>query len=176
MKRSEYCGKCGSLKTTLKNGASRCVPCHQRHAREYYRTSEYRRARQRQHYVFRRYGIHMEQLERLLDEQNGCCAICKQYWRSCVPAKHTPYEAIFLHHLCIDHDHLTQRVRGLLCNSCNAAIGFFEEDETRLANAVLYLRRHALLAQKRQLVALSNRLQRGFQTSCDTVTGFGSAL
>ena len=147
MKRTANCGKCGSLKIILKNGASRCVPCHQRHSREYYRNSEYRRSLQRRRYVLRRYGVRMEELEQLLHEQDGCCAICKKHWRSCVPAKHTPYEIVFLHHLCIDHDHGSGRVRGLLCNACNAAIGFLEEDEARFANAVAYLRRNAQLSQ-----------------------------
>jgi hypothetical protein len=49
---------------------------------------------------------------------------------------------MFLHYLCIDHDHRNGRIRGLLCNACNTAIGLFEEDVTRFAEAVRYLRRH----------------------------------
>jgi len=138
----------------------RCVPCRQRYAREYYRTSEYRRTKQRQLYVFRKYGVRMEELEQLLDRQNGCCAICKKNWRACVPAKHTPYEKVFLHHLCIDHDHDHERgkVRGLLCNSCNTAIGLFEEDGIRFVNAMLYLQSKTAIDER-----LSS--QCGFQTS-----------
>jgi hypothetical protein len=77
-----------------------------------------------------------------LDEQGGCCAICRQPWRACAPAKRARYESTFFQHLCIDHDHRNGNVRGLLCNACNAAIGFFEEDEQRFAEAVSYLRRH----------------------------------
>ena len=141
VKRTANCSKCGTLKITLKNGASRCVPCHRRQGREYYRTSEYRRTLQRQSYVLRRYGLSMNELEQLLIEQNSSCAICGKHWRSCLPAKHTPYEKNFLHYLCIDHDHKTKRVRGLLCNGCNAGIGFFEEDDVRLASAARYVRR-----------------------------------
>jgi hypothetical protein len=47
-----------------------------------------------------------------------------------------------LHHLCIDHDHRTQRVRGLLCNACNALIGFSEEDGMRFVDAMFYLQMH----------------------------------
>lgn len=146
VKRSEHCGKCGTLKVALKNGILRCPPCRRRYARDYYHKNEHRRAQQRQYDVFRKYGVRMCDLERLLEEQGGRCAICMKEWRECVPAKHTPYERIFLHHLCIDHDHRTHRVRGLLCNSCNAIIGFSEENEEYLANAVLYLRRHAELS------------------------------
>jgi hypothetical protein len=139
MRRSEHCGKCGALKIALRSGKLRCVPCRRRYAREYYRSSELRRAKQRQHYVLRRYGIRMKELEQLLDNQDGCCAICKKQWRLCVPAKHTPYETVFLHHLCIDHDHELGQVRGLLCNACNTAIGLFEEDAIRFVNAMTYL-------------------------------------
>jgi hypothetical protein len=59
-----------------------------------------------------------------------------------VPQKRVRYEAMFLHYLCIDHDHRTGKIRGLLCNACNAGIGFFEEDVARFAEAVRYLRRH----------------------------------
>jgi hypothetical protein len=176
MKRSEHCGKCGALKIILKGGVLRCEGCHLRRDREYYHGSAHRREMERRSYVFRRYGVRLEQLDSLLREQNDSCAICHKHCCSCVRAKKTRHEAIYLHHLCIDHDHGTQRVRGLLCNACNIAIGLFEENETRFANAVLYLRRHALLEQKQQLAALANRLQCGFQTSCETVTGFGRAL
>jgi hypothetical protein len=139
MRRSEHCGKCGSLKIALRSGKLICPPCRRRYAREYYRNSEFQRARQREYYVLRRYGVKMAELEQLLERQNGCCAICRKHWRLCTPAKHTPYEVVFLHHLCIDHSHEHGEVRGLLCNSCNTAIGLFAEDGIRFVNAMLYL-------------------------------------
>lgn len=98
---------------------------------------------ERRSYVRRRYGVELEQLDALLEEQNGCCAICKKHWQTCVPAKRTNYEKGFLHYLCIDHDHERRRVRGLLCNSCNSAIGHLEEDGIRFVNAMFYLEKHA---------------------------------
>ena len=71
-KRSLNCGKCGSLKIILKSGATRCVPCHRRHGREYYQRSVYRRDRTRRCYLLRRYGLALEELERLLRKQDGC--------------------------------------------------------------------------------------------------------
>jgi signal transduction histidine kinase len=59
----------------------------------------------------------------LLAEQGGGCGICG---RKDVQ-------------LCIDHNHRTGFVRGLLCVSCNAGLGLFQDSERCLANAIDYL-------------------------------------
>lgn len=43
--------------------------------------------------------------------------------------------------LCIDHDHRTNQVRGLLCHHCNAGIGHFSDDPSLLQTAINYLGR-----------------------------------
>lgn len=65
----------------------------------------------------------------LLEEQNGCCAIC---------GKPETEE----HRLHIDHCYATQQVRGLLCNNCNLAIGLLRDDEDVALAAAEYIRRH----------------------------------
>jgi hypothetical protein len=89
----------------------------------------------------RKYGISIEQLEALLRRQQDRCAICRRPWQECVLAKRSRYELRFLHHLCVDHDHATGAVRGLLCNACNTAIGLLEEDRGRFLAAADYLDR-----------------------------------
>lgn len=42
--------------------------------------------------------------------------------------------------LSIDHDHETGKVRGLLCNNCNRAIGLLGDSVSTLLDAVEYLR------------------------------------
>ena len=70
------------------------------------------------------YGLSAEQHRQLLDEQDGVCAICRQSSRRA---------------LCVDHCHATQRVRGLLCDKCNTALGLLGDDVRRLLAAVAYL-------------------------------------
>lgn len=75
----------------------------------------------------REYGITQEDYYDILEEQDGVCFICKgpPAWGKSK--------------FCVDHDHDTGEVRGLLCNPCNSAIGYFGDDITRLKNAIEYL-------------------------------------
>lgn len=100
-----------------------------------------RRANQRRSYLQRTYGVPLGQLEQLLNQQAGRCAICRRRWRECKQWKPAHYEGHFLEHLCIDHDHKTGHVRGLLCWGCNFAIGALEENIDRFNRAAAYMER-----------------------------------
>jgi hypothetical protein len=132
---------CGAQKIELNNGVRRCPDCHRKHGRNYYHNSSHRRERLRQTYVERRYGVSLDFLQELLIAQDMRCGICRTHWSECIPAKAPRREESFLQYLCVDHDHERPRVRGLLCNACNAAIGLFEEDPLRLISAIEYLYR-----------------------------------
>jgi hypothetical protein len=45
-------------------------------------------------------------------------------------------------HFAVDHCHKTEKIRGLLCSSCNLAISHFKENIAILKNAILYLKKH----------------------------------
>ena len=79
-------------------------------------------------YLRRRYGITIEEYDKMLEKQNGCCAICGIHC-----------DDIKSKHLCIDHCHQTGKVRGLLCRSCNAYLGLWKEDINFFKRAILYL-------------------------------------
>ncbi len=64
---------------------------------------------------------------RLWSEQEGRCAICQG-------APVAPGEV-----LCLDHDHATGQIRGLLCRRCNAGLGYFLDQPGRLTAAAAYL-------------------------------------
>ena len=55
------------------------------------------------------------------------CGLFTMLARLCGRCKRVRHEVTFLQYLYVDHDHRTGRVRGLLCNACNTAIGLFEE-------------------------------------------------
>jgi hypothetical protein len=80
-----------------------------------------RRARDLQ----RKYGITVEDWDRLYDEQLGRCAICVV---TLAEVK-----------VCVDHDHTTGEVRGLLCNRCNQGLGYFADSPAILCAATKYL-------------------------------------
>lgn len=77
-------------------------------------------------YLRRKYGMSVAEYSELLRGQSGLCAICES----------PPAEGRRLH---VDHDHETGRVRGLLCFTCNNALGDFEDDPVRLRGAARYL-------------------------------------
>lgn len=80
--------------------------------------------------MLRRYGLTIAEWDELLKAQGGRCAICRtdragggdDRWH-------------------VDHDHATGQIRGLLCNSCNQAIGLLKDDPEIIAAAARYVAR-----------------------------------
>jgi hypothetical protein len=76
--------------------------------------------------LVRTYGITLEDKRDIWKKQDGKCAICKKKLtesRDC----------------CIDHCHVTGRIRGLLCDKCNRGLGIFCDDSVILQRAANYL-------------------------------------
>jgi hypothetical protein len=81
-----------------------------------------------------RYGITKDDYDKMLHEQNGVCAICKQ------PETVTDKRSNnMIKRLSIDHDHKTGKVRGLLCGKCNKAIGLLNDSHILTQVATDYL-------------------------------------
>ena len=83
-----------------------------------------------------RYGITAAEYDAMYETQKGCCAICGKH----AEAGSSP--AHWKNKLAVDHCHDTGKVRGLLCNDCNAGIGHLGNERVALA-AAAYLRLHA---------------------------------
>lgn len=92
---------------------------------EKYRKTDVGKKARRGAHLKHSYGITLEQHKQMYIRQNGCCAICNM-----------PVEYSKIH---TDHDHKTDKVRGLLCHNCNAGIGMLKENINILRNAISYL-------------------------------------
>ena len=80
-----------------------------------------------------RYGLAAGDYERLLEAQGGCCAICRE------PPTVANTRAHWNGKLCVDHDHASGKIRGLLCNSCNLMVGYCRDRPGVLQLAAVYL-------------------------------------
>jgi hypothetical protein len=78
-----------------------------------------------------RYGITPEQFDAMLLSQGHKCAICR-----------TDKPGGTNRRFHVDHCHTTQKVRELLCNKCNAALGYADDNPAILFAAAQYLLRH----------------------------------
>jgi hypothetical protein len=72
---------------------------------------------QRAYGLKRRYGITVEEYDELLSQQEGRCAICYR---------------IVEETLCVDHNHVTGKIRGLLCTRCNRSLGWLERFDSSI--------------------------------------------
>jgi hypothetical protein len=78
----------------------------------------------------RRYGLTPAQFDARFESQGRRCACCG----SVTPRGNNDW--------CIDHDHNTNVIRGIICGLCNTGIGHLGDDLAGIANADSYLRRH----------------------------------
>lgn len=83
--------------------------------KQYYREYGKRNHRQiRAGHLRRRFGLTLEEYDKMFEEQKGVCAVCKK-------------ENVSKAALHIDHNHKTGKIRGLLCCACNLVLGHFEK-------------------------------------------------
>ena len=90
--------------------------------------------------IKRRYGLTIERYNELLTQQGCKCALCGK--------QHDP--SVKLGRLYVDHCHKdaavcsgkATKVRALLCNSCNSALGYFNENIEVMQKAIDYLKKH----------------------------------
>lgn len=149
---TKKCSKCGVIKTLelfkldsrRKDGySSHCKQCAQQKSLEWrqnnrdkfnniaknykLRNPEKHRDRNRSSTYKRLYGLDLDQYNQLLSKQNNCCAVCRQH------------QSTFNKALAVDHSHATGEVRGLLCDSCNRALGLVRDSIEVLKSMVKYL-------------------------------------
>lgn len=136
MKYCKYCNKEVSLsdkshwvrKLSRTNVSGYSEMCRFR-IREYDRTSMKKKPDvYRDRKLKSKFGISLAQYNELLKYQNEVCAICNQKCKV---------------RLAVDHNHITKEIRGLLCGSCNRAIGSLKVDSLDiklLESAIEYIK------------------------------------
>jgi len=79
--------------------------------------------KQEKGWVKSKYNITPEEYVQYM-KTSDCCEICGS-----------------IDNLCYDHDHITMKFRGVLCRSCNKAIGQLGDTEESLQKALAYLQK-----------------------------------
>lgn len=106
----------------------RCRECIYKNARKNYSAEKSRS------YKYKRlFGLSLEDFNKLHIEQGGLCAICLQK-----PLTHFKGKPM----LNLDHDHRTNKIRGLLCKPCNMLLGEAKDKISVLLSAIKYLKKH----------------------------------
>ena len=82
----------------------------------------------REAYYVDTYGMTLAQVSEMKEKQGNKCAICQ---------RHPATNAVF----CVDHSHETGKVRGLLCQDCNRALGLLRDNPDSFRRAAEYLER-----------------------------------
>jgi len=135
------CPTCGELFVVSKRGKNRHIFC-SKYCRDKHPDSKKKKAediknwkarnpekvragglKHQEKQLLKRYGLSIEDKEKLLASQDGKCAVCRG-----------PFDKI-----CVDHNHKNGEVRGLLCRCCNWLLGNSRDNPTTLRRGADYL-------------------------------------
>lgn len=137
------CSTCGKIKPYEEfyrdkhsiNGVSySCKTCMREYDAKYRTTEKYRIKVRRQKWRDQGIKITYDEYKIMLAAQDGKCAICERTVNQ------------FGKGMCVDHDHATGAVRGILCTDCNMGIGNLKDDVRLVRKALKYLEVHMLRA------------------------------
>lgn len=138
-----YCIECNK-EITLGSKLGRCKSCAQKERLKIpgnnpsfihglSNTEEYKQKILRK-FVLKKYNLTPEKYQKLLKQQNGLCAICKQ------PELNKKRNGL-VKNLTIDHNHKTGEIRGLLCYHCNLVLGHIYDKISILKTMIEYLQK-----------------------------------
>ena len=135
-------------KRYLYNRESRCIPCLKEYKKRFKKTEEAKQKARERAKIYRsensekfklsvkfasykKLGLNLTHKDyySILEKQNNKCAICGSSPEG------------FKKSLCLDHCHQTLKIRGFLCDNCNAGLGKFKDNIEFLENAIKYLKK-----------------------------------
>jgi len=124
--KEKNCPTCGKVKrqfefylhkTNLDGLRGQCIDCEK----------EYRTTNGKYIKLETKFGLTKYQYQKILESQGGVCAMCgctsKEEGRALV----------------VDHDHKTDKIRGILCNKCNLAVGLLRDSSKLMRDGADYL-------------------------------------
>ena len=100
------------------------------HKEEHRRYSQAHPEAYRSYRLNRDFGITITDYDVMFETQNGRCAICGRHQDG------------FKRRFSVDHDHITGKIRELLCIDCNTVLGHIHDDSDFLEKVITYLKRH----------------------------------
>lgn len=141
---TKQCTTCHETKPLSEFGLQRgrprhhCKVCKNKESREWYEKNKDRKKELSKDYrstkkdqdLKKSYGISLHEYSEMLVEQDYSCKICQTHQDSLKRA------------LCVDHNHDTGKIRGLLCDTCNRSLGLLKDNIEVLKRAVDYLERN----------------------------------
>ena len=89
--------------------------------------------RKRELHLRRKYDISLEEYDQMVKLQSGKCALCP----ATTPGGKHNNENWF-----VDHDHVTGKVRELLCFDCNIVLGIIKDSPEHLGRMITYILKH----------------------------------
>lgn len=143
--RKYICTQCNNAPSQRAEGKTKkdvshlswCKECTMKYNKQYYHTVTVNRPPETKKHknLQRDYGITFDDYKAMYDAQDGRCKICRE-----------PLDLFCTHNAphktCVDHNHTTGKIRGILCSPCNSGIGFFKEDIDIISNAIAYLKEY----------------------------------
>lgn len=119
-----------SPRKSAKDGyRSNCKECDSEYTKNYRVNNPYSKTGNKDWQLKTRFGITLDEYNNILTRQYYRCAICG------TDSTH------FTRGLAVDHCHITDTIRGLLCINCNTGIGSFKDSPALLEAAIEYLSR-----------------------------------
>lgn len=85
-------------------------------------------------YLTNTYGLSYKDFTDMLELQEYRCRVCSRTLEVSIEARQLKASSAV-----VDHDHITGKVRGILCNECNRGLGYFHDNKESLMNAIKYL-------------------------------------
>lgn len=143
-KNGQYQSTCSRGHDVSRDDFGHCKACHLINSRAYYHrnidkmrlwaktkaaTPAYKKVH-RDATLKKKYAISLEQYNTMFIEQKGLCLGCYKHQSS------------FKKAFAVDHDHITGKVRGLLCMKCNCVLGYASDSTTILRRLADYADKH----------------------------------